>query len=127
MSIERPMVTLVAVTVKGVMGLESEMIRLVRQIRYYRYSRERNSGHWLERREREKKDAVVSITSEVSLPQKNLRLFWVVLNLKPLQNVWEKRCKTQVRIQDLIKVESKPFVNSVVKSLCNLYLSHVSR
>lgn len=127
MSIERPMVTLVAVTVKGVMGLESEMIRLVREIRYYRYSRERNSGHWLERREREKKDAVVSITSEVALPQKNLRLFWVVLYLKPLQNVWEKRCKTQVRIQDLIKVESKPFVNSVVKSLCNLYLSHVSR
>lgn len=62
MSIERPMVTLVAVTVKGVMGLESEMIRLVREIRFYRYSRERNSGHGLERREREKKKMLWSVS-----------------------------------------------------------------
>lgn len=52
MSVERPMVTLVAVAVKNVMGLEEKMIRLMREIRLYRYPGERNSRHKLERRKR---------------------------------------------------------------------------
>jgi len=51
-STERPMVTLVVVTIKNVIGLEEKMIRLMREVRFYRYPRERNSGHRLERRER---------------------------------------------------------------------------
>lgn len=53
-------------------------------------------------------NAVVSVTSVLSLQKKNLRLFLAILYLNPLQNDWgKKRCETQVRIQNLIKDESK--------------------
>lgn len=81
MSIERPVV----------MGLRKKNIRLMKEIRFYRNCKERNSRYGLEMRHTHTKNAVVSVTSVISLQKKNPSLFLPMLYLKPLQNIWGKK------------------------------------
>lgn len=97
------------------MGLREKNIRLMKEIRFYRNCKERNSRYGLEMRHTHKKCCGQCHKCDISTEEESKFIFAHVVFKTITEYLGKKEGETQVRIQEMIKDESKPI--SLVNSL----------